>query len=528
LECKTALSEAERIKRLLLDQFAAEHAKAKAEAEAAEAARANAVAAKQAEEILPPVEPSARAAAVQRCRCVLVDHCTAQPLGQPFGRWFAAHTLVLPAQLGLRFLRLADSNTAANKETCGILCGSVRDGALAVTDLVLPKQSGTSDSCTTSGEEEIFGVLDRFDLVTLGWVHTHPTQTAFLSSIDLHTHLSYQLMLPEAVAVVCAPKFGDTATFTLTQHGLDYLSRCSGKGFHPHQEHPPLFERAKHAIDAPEGDLKPQQDAQQTPALADELASLHQQLRQERLFVCCEKDLIRQLFDQLSDASRRILHEGFPATAHREAATASAATGCVDLARFAAALDAELRYRDAYSLLTCHEHKYADLLRLLRTSPDLLAHVLLTVERRPLADTDCTNDPPGSGGCLPRLLQCVFACLFGHCLAESSEEACYQTLMRLMEIQVLPLDNPVKLLSRGTATFVRLLRLSLDAGAGGFLVQTLRRPIHTLLAEFNDVFLDLDLNKAVQVTAGIGQSCRLPVASTGYYCQLSLPCHPTV
>ncbi|PAA62231.1 hypothetical protein BOX15_Mlig011836g2, partial [Macrostomum lignano] len=247
----------------------------------------------------------------------------------------------------------------------------------------------------------------------------------------------------------------------------------------------------------------PQQDAQQTPALADELASLHQQLRQERLFVCCEKDLIRQLFDQLSDASRRILHEGFRLHLQqrlltREAATASAATGCVDLARFAAALDAELRYRDAYSLLTCHEHKYADLLRLLRTSPDLLAHVLLTVERRPLADTDCTNDPPGSGGCLPRLLQCVFACLFGHCLAESSEEACYQTLMRLMEIQVLPLDNPVKLLSRGTATFVRLLRLSLDAGAGGFLVQTLRRPIHTLLAEFNDVFLDLDLNKAVQ------------------------------
>uniref|UniRef100_A0A1I8IYU6 MPN domain-containing protein n=1 Tax=Macrostomum lignano TaxID=282301 RepID=A0A1I8IYU6_9PLAT len=513
LECKTALSEAERIKRLLLDQFAAEHAKAKAEAEAAEAARANAVAAKQAEEILPPVEPERAAAAVQRCRCVLVDHSTAQPdFGLSDSSWGShsgvgsLRTLVLPAQLGLRFLRLADSNTAANKETCGILCGSVRDGALAVTDLVLPKQSGTSDSCTTSGEEEIFGVLDRFDLVTLGWVHTHPTQTAFLSSIDLHTHLSYQLMLPEAVAVVCAPKFGDTATFTLTQHGLDYLSRCSGKGFHPHQEHPPCLSGPSTPLMRPRAILSLSKTLNRPPALADELASLHQQLRQERLFVCCEKDLIRQLFDQLSDASRRILHEGFRLHLQqrlltREAATASAATGCVDLARFAAALDAELRYRDAYSLLTCHEHKYADLLRLLRTSPDLLAHVLLTVERRPLADTDCTNDPPGSGGCLPRLLQCVFACLFGHCLAESSEEACYQTLMRLMEIQVgaqsCRWTIPSSCCLARTATFVRLLRLSLDAGAGGFLVQTLRRPIHTLLAEFNDVFLDLDLNKAV-------------------------------
>lgn len=37
-------------------------------------------------------------------------------------------------------------------------------------------------------------------------LQTHPTQTAFLSSVDLHTHCSYQLMLPEAVAIVCSPK----------------------------------------------------------------------------------------------------------------------------------------------------------------------------------------------------------------------------------------------------------------------------------------------------------------------------------
>lgn len=26
-----------------------------------------------------------------------------------------------------------------------------------------------------------------------------------MSSVDLHTHCSYQLMLPEAIAIVCAP-----------------------------------------------------------------------------------------------------------------------------------------------------------------------------------------------------------------------------------------------------------------------------------------------------------------------------------
>ena len=36
---------------------------------------------------------------------------------------------------------------------------------------------------------------------------THPSQTAFMSSVDLHTHCSYQIMLDEAIAIVCAPKF---------------------------------------------------------------------------------------------------------------------------------------------------------------------------------------------------------------------------------------------------------------------------------------------------------------------------------
>lgn len=36
-------------------------------------------------------------------------------------------------------------------------------------------------------------------------IHTHPTQSCFMSSLDLHTHAGYQLTLAEAVAVVCSP-----------------------------------------------------------------------------------------------------------------------------------------------------------------------------------------------------------------------------------------------------------------------------------------------------------------------------------
>lgn len=54
-------------------------------------------------------------------------------------------------------------------------------------------------------EEEIFEVQFAKELYPMGWIHTHPTQTCFLSSVDVHTHAGYQTMLDEAMAIVMAP-----------------------------------------------------------------------------------------------------------------------------------------------------------------------------------------------------------------------------------------------------------------------------------------------------------------------------------
>ncbi|XP_047558641.1 AMSH-like protease isoform X3 [Lutra lutra] len=110
--------------------------------------------------------------------------------------------VVLPRDLCHRFLLLAESNTVRGIETCGILCGKL----------------------------------------------THPTQTAFLSSVDLHTHCSYQLMLPEAIAIVCSPKHKDTGIFRLTNTGMLEVSACKKKGFHPHTKDPRLFSICKHVL----------------------------------------------------------------------------------------------------------------------------------------------------------------------------------------------------------------------------------------------------------------------------------------
>ncbi|KAJ9154579.1 hypothetical protein P3X46_027899 [Hevea brasiliensis] len=63
---------------------------------------------------------------------------------------------------------------------------------------------------------------------------THPSQICFMSSVDLHAHYSYQIMLPEAIAIVMAP------THASSPHGIFHLSdpdvmsvirNCQQRGF---------------------------------------------------------------------------------------------------------------------------------------------------------------------------------------------------------------------------------------------------------------------------------------------------------
>ncbi len=143
------------------------------------------------------------------------------------------------------FKSIASINTAQNRETCGLLLGKDKGRSYVVTTLLIPKQHATSDTCVIDKEELLTKFTEERSLITLGWVcrhlcwwtrgqcslvrycqiHTHPMQSCvcfvemlgramanliwghkgFMSSVDLHTHSGFQRMLPESVAVVCAP-----------------------------------------------------------------------------------------------------------------------------------------------------------------------------------------------------------------------------------------------------------------------------------------------------------------------------------
>ncbi|KAF7829358.1 AMSH-like ubiquitin thioesterase 2 isoform X2 [Senna tora] len=116
------------------------------------------------------------------------------------------------------FLELAKENTEKDLETCGIL------GAFL---------------CLATNEEDVFAILNERSLFPVGWIHTHPSQNCFMSSVDLHTQYSYQIMVPEAFAIVLAPK--DTSRscglFRITEpDGMSILKGCQETGFHPHKE----------------------------------------------------------------------------------------------------------------------------------------------------------------------------------------------------------------------------------------------------------------------------------------------------
>ena len=121
------------------------------------------------------------------------------------------------------------------------MCGTVISNALFISHLIIPDQESTSDTCDTTeeGDNNLFDYCDSNDLLVCGWIHTHPSQTCFLSSRDLHTSSGYQIMLPEAIAIVCAPRHNpDWGIFRLTDPpGLPSVLNCTQKGlFHPHAE----------------------------------------------------------------------------------------------------------------------------------------------------------------------------------------------------------------------------------------------------------------------------------------------------
>ncbi|KAL0228649.1 hypothetical protein GEMRC1_013269 [Eukaryota sp. GEM-RC1] len=162
-----------------------------------------------------------------------------------------------PTSLVASFLSHIVDDVNSNTESCGLLCANsdLNCDPLSITHLILPEQTGTAESCTVTNETSLIPAIEDNNLVIVGWIHTHPTQTAFLSAIDLHTHLGLQQSFPSSIAIVVSLREGFTKpvhkSFSLTDMGLSEVGSCKRGGFHSHSSG--VFDEAKNSVEVSDG-----------------------------------------------------------------------------------------------------------------------------------------------------------------------------------------------------------------------------------------------------------------------------------
>ena len=93
--------------------------------------------------------------------------------------------IFIPYDIVLEFVHISNPNTLSDIETCAILAGKELEkfGGFVVTDLIVPKQSATHDTCSMheSAVETLYESQTNRDVLTLGWIHTHPAYVEMCS-----------------------------------------------------------------------------------------------------------------------------------------------------------------------------------------------------------------------------------------------------------------------------------------------------------------------------------------------------------
>lgn len=86
-----------------------------------------------------------------------------------------------PFEILEAFIDIARPNTHRDLETCGILAGREinKEGDLLVDTLILPRQEGHVDHCFMTDELGLFEAQIDRKVMTLGWIHTHPSYVSF-------------------------------------------------------------------------------------------------------------------------------------------------------------------------------------------------------------------------------------------------------------------------------------------------------------------------------------------------------------
>ncbi|XP_060787714.1 GTPase-activating protein and VPS9 domain-containing protein 1 isoform X4 [Neoarius graeffei] len=209
-----------------------------------------------------------------------------------------------------------------------------------------------------------------------------------------------------------------------------------------------------------------------------DIHTLAHHLKQERLYVASEKQLIQRLNCEVLKTAEKLYRAAWIAKQQRinldrlilTSAEASPAECCLH-----AKVLESTQFVDGYKTLGFQESIYGEFLGRLRENPRLVASCLVAGEK--------LNQEHAQG-----VIHTVFTSLYGNCIMQEDEIYLLQVLRYLIEFELKESDNPRRLLRRGTCAFSILFKLFSEGlySAKLFLTATLHEPIMQLLVEDED------------------------------------------
>ena len=140
---------------------------------------------------------------------------------------------------------------------------------------------------------------------------------------------------------------------------------------------------------------------------------------------------------------------------------------------------------DAYKMLSHHESKFGEFLKLLRESPKLLAQCLISGE---------TVQQEMMG----RMGRLLMSSVYGNMVMSEDEGYVLEVLRTLVELQVANNAEPRRLLHKASCAFSIIFNTYTEClhSAKLFLTAALHQPVMQLLME-DEWFYDIDPNRAL-------------------------------
>ncbi|KAK7933465.1 hypothetical protein WMY93_004361 [Mugilogobius chulae] len=220
-----------------------------------------------------------------------------------------------------------------------------------------------------------------------------------------------------------------------------------------------------------------------------DIHTLAHHLKQERLYVASEKQLIQRLNSDVLKTAERLYRAAWIAKQQRinldRLILTSAEASPAECCQHAKMLE-DTQFVDGYKILGFQETIYGEFLARLRENPRLVASCLVAGER--------LNQEHTQG-----VIHTVFTSLYGNCIMQEDESYLLQVLRYLVEFELKENENPRRLLRRGTCAFSILFKLFSEGlySAKLFLTATLHEPIMQLLVEDED-HLETDPSKVTE------------------------------